>query len=150
MMAARKRSVGTALSRGRVFAAVGERLGPDKAFVITSGNHDHGLAAGWIDARLQSEPAGFLGLEQHFEAYGPLAHKLVEAARPARLDFAYPGLRLAVEYDGAWHAAPGGLARDRRRLNRLTAAGWRVVFVTADDLHRPEELVRRIATALTQ
>ena len=66
----------------------------------------------------------------------------------ARMDFAYPELRLAIEYDGAWHGAPGQLARDRRRLNRLTAAGWRVLFVTAEDLYRPEELVRRIAAAL--
>lgn len=79
---------------GPFFAAVGKRLGPDKAFVVTSGNHDHGLAAGWIDARLQTEPAGFLGLEQHFDAHGPLARRLVEAARPARLQFAYPGLWL--------------------------------------------------------
>ena len=65
----------------------------------------------------------------------------------ARVDLAYPDLRLAVEYDGAWHGAPGELARDRRRLNRLTAAGWRVVFVTAEDLHRPQELLGRIAAA---
>ncbi|MDA0185291.1 metallophosphoesterase [Solirubrobacter phytolaccae] len=76
------------------FAAVGKRLGPDKDFVVTSGNHDHGLAAGWIDARLQSEPAGFLSLEQHFDAHGPLARRLAEAAQPARLEFAYPGLWL--------------------------------------------------------
>jgi hypothetical protein len=79
---------------GPFLEAVGERLGPDKPFVITSGNHDHGLAAGWIDARLQSEPAGFLGLEQHFEPHGPLARRLVEHARPATLRFAYPGLWL--------------------------------------------------------
>lgn len=76
------------------FAAVGRRLGPDKAFVLLSGNHDHGLAAGWIDARLQTEPAGFLGLEQHFDAHGPLARALVDAAKPARLRFAYPGIWL--------------------------------------------------------
>jgi hypothetical protein len=33
--------------------------------------------------------------------------------------------------------------------DRLQAAGWRVVFVTAADLHRPDELVARIAAALT-
>jgi len=76
------------------FAAVGKRLGPDKAFVVLAGNHDHGLVAGWIDARLQTEPAGFLGLEQHFEAHGPLARALADAARPARLRFAYPGIWL--------------------------------------------------------
>jgi G:T-mismatch repair DNA endonuclease (very short patch repair protein) len=66
----------------------------------------------------------------------------------ARVDFAYPELRLAIEYDGAWHGRPGQLREDRRRLNRLSAAGWRVVFVTAADLADPEGLVRRIARAL--
>jgi G:T-mismatch repair DNA endonuclease (very short patch repair protein) len=49
-----------------------------------------------------------------------------------------------------WHAEAGQFARDRRRLNRLQAAGWRVVFVTAADLRRPEELIARIAEALTR
>jgi hypothetical protein len=66
----------------------------------------------------------------------------------ARVDFAYPELKLAIEYDGQWHAEPGQLGRDRRRLNRLSAAGWRVLFVTAADLHDPEALARRIARAL--
>ncbi|SFD92569.1 G:T-mismatch repair DNA endonuclease, very short patch repair protein [Blastococcus tunisiensis] len=66
----------------------------------------------------------------------------------ARLDFAYPARKVAIEYDGAWHAEPGQFARDRRRLNRLTAAGWRVVFVTAADLRDPAALVRRIAAEL--
>lgn len=66
-----------------------------------------------------------------------------------RVDFAWPDRRVAVEYDGAWHAEPGQFARDRRRLNRLQAAGWRVVFVTAADLFRPAELLARIAAALT-
>ncbi len=64
------------------FADVGRALGPDRELIVLSGNHDHGLAAGWIDARLQSEPAGFLGLEQRFapaEA-GPLARRLAEVA----------------------------------------------------------------------
>jgi hypothetical protein len=66
----------------------------------------------------------------------------------ARVDFAWPESRVALEYDGAWHGEPGQFARDRERLNRLTAAGWTVVFVTAGDLHQPERLRRRIAAAL--
>ena len=66
----------------------------------------------------------------------------------ARLDFAWPERKLALEYDGLWHAEPGQFAKDRRRLNALTAAGWRVIFVTAADLHRPGELLARIAAAL--
>lgn len=66
----------------------------------------------------------------------------------ARTDFAWPERKVAVEYDGLWHAEPGQFAKDRRRLNRLQAAGWRVVFVTAADLHDPVGLVARIAAAL--
>ncbi|GAB3311382.1 hypothetical protein GCM10027451_23260 [Geodermatophilus aquaeductus] len=66
----------------------------------------------------------------------------------ARVDLAFPEHRLAVEYDGAWHAEAGQLGRDRQRLNRLTAAGWRVVFVTAADLRDPDALVARVAAAL--
>jgi hypothetical protein len=66
----------------------------------------------------------------------------------ARVDFAWPEHKVALEYDGLWHAEPGQFAKDRRRLNALTAAGWRVIFVTAADLHRPGELLARIAAAL--
>jgi hypothetical protein len=68
----------------------------------------------------------------------------------ARVDFGWPAQRVALEYDGLWHGEPGQLARDRARLNRLTAAGWRVVFVTAADLHRPDRLIARIAAALAR
>lgn len=66
----------------------------------------------------------------------------------ARVDFAWPDRKLAVEYDGLWHAETGQFARDRRRLNSLQAAGWRIVFVTASDMHREDQLVARLASAL--
>lgn len=81
----------------------------------------------------------------------PVAQHVVRDARGfvARVDFAWPGARVAVEYEGTWHGeTPQQVAADRRRLNRLTAAGWTVVFVTAADLHRPDELVARIRAAL--
>ncbi len=68
----------------------------------------------------------------------------------ARVDLAFPEHRLAVEYDGAWHGQAGQLARDRRRPNRLTATGWRVLFVTAADLRDPDALVARVAAALVR
>lgn len=78
------------------FADVGQALGPDGELVVVGGNHDHGLVAGWIDGRLESEPPGFLGLEARFApaAAGPLAERLAAAARPAPLRLAYPGLWL--------------------------------------------------------
>ena len=71
------------------------------------------------------------------------------AGAVARVDFAWPEQKVALEYDGLWHAAPGQFAEDRQRLNRLREAGWRVVFVTARDLHHPDELIARIAAALS-
>jgi G:T-mismatch repair DNA endonuclease (very short patch repair protein) len=68
----------------------------------------------------------------------------------ARVDFAYPELRLAIEYDGLWHAETGQFAKDRQRLNRLSAAGWKVIFVTAADLRNPERLIARLAAELAR
>jgi hypothetical protein len=64
----------------------------------------------------------------------------------ARLDLAYPDLRIAIEYDGLWHGERKAFLDDRRRLNRLTAAGWVVVHVTVDDLHDPRRLLARLRT----
>ena len=79
-----------------VFADLGRALGPDGELLIVAGNHDHGLVAGWIDSRLQTEPPGFLGLEQRITPVeaGPLAARLAEHASPARVSVAYPGLWL--------------------------------------------------------
>lgn len=67
----------------------------------------------------------------------------------ARVDFAWPDKKVALEYDGLWHAEPGQFAKDRDRLNELRAAGWTVVFVTAAHLRRPERLLADLATLLT-
>ena len=66
----------------------------------------------------------------------------------ARLDLAWPEHRVALEYEGAWHTTR--VAADRRRIEALQAAGWRVLFVTAADLHHPGPLLVRIAAALAQ
>lgn len=62
----------------------------------------------------------------------------------ARVDLAYPALRIAIEYPGLGHAEAAQFRKDRRRLNALVAAGWIVLHVTADDLRRPEELMDRV------
>lgn len=66
----------------------------------------------------------------------------------ARVDFAWPRHRLAVEYDGLWHSEPGQFARDRRRLNLVLGAGWRVLFVTGADHADPTRVLTEIAAAL--
>jgi very-short-patch-repair endonuclease len=66
----------------------------------------------------------------------------------ARVDFGWPEQKVALEYEGVWHGERQNVARDRNRLNRLAAAGWTVVFVTAADLRDPVQLIARIAAAL--
>ena len=51
-----------------------------------------------------------------------------------RLDLAYLGLRIAVEYDGEeHHTSPADRERDQRRRDALRAAGWIVIVVTKAD-----------------
>jgi very-short-patch-repair endonuclease len=53
----------------------------------------------------------------------------------ARTDLAWSEYRVAVEYDGGWHAeSPAQIHADRRRLNAIIAADWVVLHVTAKRL----------------
>jgi very-short-patch-repair endonuclease len=64
-------------------------------------------------------------------------------------DLAWPEFRVAVEYDGQWHADPDQLHRDRRRLNQLVAAGWLVLHVTARRMRTDfNGVVREVGAAL--
>jgi len=66
----------------------------------------------------------------------------------ARVDLAWPAARVAVEYDGAHHADPMQMRRDRRRLNSLVDAGWLIIHATASDLHAPATLIAQVRAAL--
>ena len=66
----------------------------------------------------------------------------------ARVDLAFPKHRVAIEYDGAWHADTLQFRRDRRRLNRLVEAGWVVLHLTAADLRDPAAVVDRVRRLL--
>jgi hypothetical protein len=77
--------------------------------------------------------------------------------RPVRLpsgvvvhpDLPWPEYKVAVEYDGHWHADTDQLHRDRRRLNQLTAAGWLVLHVTSRRLNRDfGGVLREVRSAL--
>ncbi len=55
----------------------------------------------------------------------------------ARVDFAYPALRLAIEVDGhAHHSRAADRERDARRRNRLSLAGWTVLVFTWAQVQR--------------
>lgn len=68
----------------------------------------------------------------------------------ARVDFAYPVARLAIEADGyRYHSGEGAWRRDLARRNALAAQGWRVVHMTWDALEgRAAEVLSEIRRAL--
>lgn len=69
----------------------------------------------------------------------------------ARVDLAWPDLRLAVEYDGDHHRERAQFRRDIERLNALRLAGWTVLRFTADDvLRRPAETARTVVAVIAQ
>ncbi|WP_111512478.1 hypothetical protein [Mycobacterium kyogaense] len=63
-----------------------------------------------------------------------------------RLDFAWPGCKLAAEYDGvAWHSGPEAMIDDRRRANALADVDWTVVPIVFDDVrYRQRDMITRI------
>lgn len=65
-----------------------------------------------------------------------------------RVDLAWPGQRLIVEYEGAYHFEGLQIQRDDRRYERLVAAGWRVIRLSAVDLRDMDAVVARIAREL--
>ena len=68
----------------------------------------------------------------------------------ARVDLAYPELRIALEYEGDHHLTDSQQwHRDIARVERLVEAGWRVIRVTkADVFGNPEPLVARVRRAI--
>lgn len=63
-----------------------------------------------------------------------------------RLDFAWPDVGVAAEYEGvAWHSGPDEMRRDRRKLAAVQDAGWVSVPILFEDVrYRPNDLVARL------
>ncbi len=68
----------------------------------------------------------------------------------ARVDLAYPKLRIAVEYEGEHHLVdPAQWRADIARMERLIEAGWRVLRVTKSDVFTdPGPFLGRLRRAL--
>ncbi|SCX39602.1 hypothetical protein SAMN03159343_0711 [Klenkia marina] len=110
-----------------------------------------GLAGSPPETRLRLA-MGTAGLPPPVAQYR-LAH--ASGRRVKLLDFAWPHLRLAVEYDGATHIGTStrpetrfALPKDRRVLNEVQELGWRLFYVTAPDHHDMAGVVARIGEAL--
>jgi very-short-patch-repair endonuclease len=137
------------------------RLGlvdPQRLTAFLAGRREHGIRQGRVavelmDGRAESRPESRVRVTL-FRA-GLVFTPQVEIRDQdgeviARVDLGAEDVKLGIEYDGAWHGDPAQLGRDRDRLNRVQAAGWRLVFVTAELLRDPPRLVETVRAALEQ
>jgi very-short-patch-repair endonuclease/predicted transcriptional regulator of viral defense system len=77
-------------------------------------------------------------------------HWVRACGRRYRIDFAWPGRKLALEADGwSTHGTVGSFRADRSRSADLASCGWRVIPATWEDVERhPDVLLERIGRAL--
>ncbi len=86
-----------ALARAEpVMRALGDALGSDGHVVIAAGNHDHAIAAGWLDWRGRRDTPEPLGLDERVAPHHAswIAKRLAGWLSPASVEVAYPGLWL--------------------------------------------------------
>ncbi len=109
-------------------------------------------AAALVDRRAESLPESQARVVLELAGFDVTPQLLVvhSGRAIARVDLAIEALRIAIEYDGAWHALREQLSRDRERLNRLSAAGWLVVHLTAPMLRDPVEIVAAVRAAVSR
>ncbi|MFP5256013.1 MAG: DUF559 domain-containing protein [Acidimicrobiia bacterium] len=155
-----KREVGDALSRGlsiglltvteveRLRDALG-RPGRNGTGVVRHILEARSLQSGTEESLLERR---FLDLARRAGLPAPVVqYEVWDSGRfVARIDAAYPSLKIAIEVDGyAPHSSPEAFQRDRTRQNRLVALGWTVLRFTWDDVvRRPTEVARIIEEAI--
>lgn len=104
------------------------------------------------DGRAESPPESRLRLALVLAGLHPVPqHDVVHRGRfIARVDLAFPELRIAIEYDGREvHERQDVFARDRQRQNDLVQAGWTVLRFTAADLrHGAASAVAQVLAAV--
>ncbi len=104
-----------------------------------------------VDARSESPPESWVRVAcvlAGLAAPVPQYEVVHDGVWLARADLAWPDARLIVEYEGEHHFHGLQIARDDVRLHRLVAAGWRVVRLSARDLHDLDGVVARIGAEL--
>lgn len=61
-----------------------------------------------------------------------------------RIDFAFPHAMVAVEAQSRrWHSSHRSIVRDARKNNALVALGWRVIYLTWQDVEVKRETTMR-------
>ena len=68
--------------------------------------------------------------------------------RLVRLDLAYRGLRIALEFDGEWHFHTQ--EHDAQRRRELMDAGWKLIVATKEDFLHPSGVLTMIRAGIAE
>ena len=133
----------------------------DSTWKACGGSTQHRLAGGGrvgcgkvlplVDGRAQSPPESWVRVAcVRAGLPTPVPQFVVVAGREflGEVDLAWPEHRLIVEYEGEYHFDGLQIAKDDRRYERLVAAGWRVIRLSAVDMRDMNAVVERIAAEL--
>jgi len=143
------RALDTALHRGMALDTVSRRL---EATAVQGRNGTTNLRR-LIEERVnEGSPVesplerDFLTLIRERNMSEPVAQHpvFIDGHLVARLDFAYPELKIGIELDGyAFHSDRASFERDRRRLTELTNEGWHMLVFTRPQLRDHPAWVER-------
>lgn len=102
------------------------------------------------DPRAESIPESEMRVILRRAGFAPVVQYVVRdgGRRIMRADLALPELRIAILYDGAWHALREQLEKDRVQQRLMQQAGWMTVHVTAQLLRTPTALVAAVAATV--
>ena len=125
-----RRPTGRGAARARAVLPLGDRLaGSPMESVFRWLMHEAGLPAPVLQHQVLTSSGAFVG----------------------RVDFAWPGQKVLIEFDGDVHRDRRVFVDDLRRQNRLVAEGWVVLrFTSADVLGRSREVIAEIRRALAR
>ena len=73
---------------------------------------------------------------------------VLRGPRVVRLDLAYVGLRIGLEYDGEWHIDTQ--EHDAKRRRQLEVVGWKVLVATKEDLLDPRAFVDELRSEIAR
>ena len=131
-----------------------------KDALVAHGHLHHGVrgcrladdALAMCDPRAESPPESVLRVHLHLAGIAVIPQFWIMDGKDvvARLDLALPEIRLAIEYDGQWHADHHQLGRDRARVRSLNQMGWHVFQVTKEDMRNIGQLVQNIKAVIKQ
>jgi hypothetical protein len=106
-----------------------------------------------VDGRSESPPESWVRVAcalARLPAPVPQFDVVEDGVWLARADLAWPEAKLIVEYEGEYHFDGVQIARDDVRIQRLIAAGWRVIRLSSHDLRHMDAVIERIRAALDE